>query len=55
MGSYPIPQTKWMYGVAQHYIRRLQPLRDIVWRLLRGGLMSTDLLRTFISCHIQPL
>jgi hypothetical protein len=30
MGSCPIPQPKWGYGVAQKDLRRLQPLRDIV-------------------------
>jgi hypothetical protein len=30
IGSRPIPQPKWGYGVAQRDIRRLQPLRDVV-------------------------
>jgi hypothetical protein len=34
MGSRPVPQPKWGYGVAQQYICRLQPLRDVIWRLL---------------------
>jgi hypothetical protein len=27
-GSWPVPQPKWGYGVAQEDLRRLQPLRD---------------------------
>jgi hypothetical protein len=34
MGSRPIPQLKWGYSVAQKDLRRLQPLRDVVRRLL---------------------
>jgi hypothetical protein len=30
MGGRPVPQPKWGYGVAQQYICRLQPLRNIV-------------------------
>jgi hypothetical protein len=55
MGSCPIAQPKWGYGVAQQYIRRLQPLRNIVWWLLRGGLTGVNLLWTFVSRHVQPL
>jgi hypothetical protein len=34
MGSRPIPQPKWGYSVAQQYIYRLEPLRDVVRQLL---------------------
>jgi hypothetical protein len=43
MGSCPIPQPKWGYGVAQQYIRRLQPLCDVFRRLLRGGLTGAPM------------
>jgi hypothetical protein len=33
-GSCPVPQPKWGFGVAQQYIYRLQPLRDVIQRLL---------------------
>jgi hypothetical protein len=55
MGCCLIPQPKWGYDVAQQHTRRLQPLRDILQQLLRGGLIGADLLQTFVSCHIQPL
>jgi hypothetical protein len=54
-GSRPIPQPKWGYGVAPRDLCRLQPLRDVVQRLLQGGLMGADLLQTFVSCCVQPL
>jgi hypothetical protein len=54
-GSRPVPQPKWGYSVAQQCIHKLQPLRDIVWQLLRGGLTGMDLLWTFISHRTQPL
>jgi hypothetical protein len=41
--------------VAQQYIHKLQPLRDVIRRLLRGVLMGTDLLWTFVSHRVQPL
>jgi hypothetical protein len=47
--SRPVPQPKW------GYIRRLQPLRDVVQQLLQGGLMDVNLLRTFVVRRIQPL
>jgi hypothetical protein len=53
--SHPIPQPKWGYSVAQKDLCRLQPLHDVVQRLLRGGMMGMDLLQTFVSRHIQPL
>jgi hypothetical protein len=43
MGSCPVPQPKLGYGVAQQYILRLQPLRDVFRRLLRGGLMGAPM------------
>jgi hypothetical protein len=55
MGSRPVPQHKWGYSVAQRDLRKLQPLGDVIQRLLRGGLMGMDLLRTFVSCRIQAL
>jgi hypothetical protein len=55
MGSHPIPQLKWGYGVVQKHFHMLQPLLDIVQQLLRGGLMGVDLLRAFVSHHVQPL
>jgi hypothetical protein len=55
MGSRPVPQPKWRYDVAQQYIRRLQPLCDVIGRLLRGRLMDADLLQTFVSRCVQPL
>jgi hypothetical protein len=42
-GSCPVPQPKWGYGVAQQYIRRLQLLRDVFRRLLRGGLTGAPM------------
>jgi hypothetical protein len=51
-GSCPIPQSDWGYGVAQKYIHRVQTLRDVVRRLLRGGLTGADLLCTFISRRV---
>jgi hypothetical protein len=54
-GSHPIPQPKWGYDVAERYIFRLQPLRDVVQQLLLGGLMGADLLRTFVGRRVQPL
>jgi hypothetical protein len=51
-GSCPVPQPKWGYSVAQKHIYRLQPLRDVVQQLLRGGLMGADLLQT---CDIPTL
>jgi hypothetical protein len=54
-GSRPTPQPKWGYGVAQKYLHMLQPLCEVIQRLLLGGLTSEDLLRTFVSRHVQPL
>jgi hypothetical protein len=54
-GFRPIPQPQWGYGVAQRHICRLQPLRDVVRQLLRGGLMGADLPRTFVSRHVHEL
>jgi hypothetical protein len=34
---------------------RLQPMCEVVQRLLQVGLMGVDLLRTFVSHHVQPL
>jgi hypothetical protein len=34
MGSHPIPQPKWGYGVAKKDLRRLQPLHDVIQWLL---------------------
>jgi hypothetical protein len=55
MASRLVTQRKWGYGVAQGHICRLQSLCDVVQWLLRGGLMGVDLLRTFVSCHVEPL
>jgi hypothetical protein len=54
-GCCPIPQPKWGYDVAQQYIRRIQPLHDVIWQLLQGELTGADLLWTFVSRHIQQL
>jgi hypothetical protein len=54
-GCHPIPQPKCGYSVAYQHIWKLQPLCVIVRQLLRGGMMGADLLRTFVSCRIQPL
>jgi hypothetical protein len=54
-GSHLVPQPKWGYGVAQQYIQRLQPLRNVVQWLLRGRLMGTDLMQTFVRHRVQPL
>jgi hypothetical protein len=54
-GSRLIPQPKWRYGVAQKDIRKLQPLREVIQQLLCGELTGADLLRTFVSCRVQPL
>jgi hypothetical protein len=53
--SHPVLPLKWGYGLAQGHIRRLQPLHDVIQRLLRGGLIGTNLLWTFVSRRIQPL
>jgi hypothetical protein len=34
-GSQPIPQPKWVYGVAQKELRRPQPMCEVVQRLLQ--------------------
>jgi hypothetical protein len=54
-GSRPIPQPNWGYDVAQRDLRMPQPLCEVVQQLLCGGLMGTDLLRTFFSQWVQPL
>jgi hypothetical protein len=54
-GIHPVPEPNWGYGVAQRNIRRLQPLHDVIQRLLQGGLTGMDLLQTFVSHRIQPL
>jgi hypothetical protein len=41
--------------VAQKDFHRLQPLREVVQRLIQGGLTGADLLRTFVSHRVQPL
>jgi hypothetical protein len=33
-GSRPIPQPNWGYGVAQRYLCRLQPMREVIQKLL---------------------
>jgi hypothetical protein len=55
IGSRSIPQPKWGYSVVKKDLRMLQPLCEAVQRLLHGGLMGADLLRTFFSHWIQPL
>jgi hypothetical protein len=40
-----VPQPKWWYGVDQQYVRRLQPLHDVVWQLLQCELMGAKLLQ----------
>jgi hypothetical protein len=50
-----IPHSKWGHSVARGCIHSLQPLRDVVQRQLRGGLMGADLLRTFVSPSPVPL
>jgi hypothetical protein len=54
-GSLPIPQPKWGYVVAQKDLRRLQPQRDVIQWLLRGGWTGADLMWTFVSHLVQPL
>jgi hypothetical protein len=54
-GSRPVPQPKWGYGVNQRDLSMLQPLRDVVQRLLCDGLTGVDLMRTFVSHRVQPL
>jgi hypothetical protein len=54
MGSRPIPQPNWGYGVAQTDFRRLQPLWEVVLGLLRG-LTGVEILWTFFSHGVQPL
>jgi hypothetical protein len=34
MGSHPIPQPIWGYGVAKRDLHRQQPLREVVQQLL---------------------
>jgi hypothetical protein len=55
MACHPVPQPKWGYGVAQKDIHKLQALCEVVQRLIQGGLMGTDLQRTFVSHHVKPL
>jgi hypothetical protein len=54
-GSHPVPQPNWGYGVARRYLRRLQPLCEVVQQLWREGLTGTDFLWTFFSRRVQPL
>jgi hypothetical protein len=53
-GSHPVPQPNSGYGVAKD-LHMLEPMREVVQRLLHGGLTGADLLRTFFSCRVQPL
>jgi hypothetical protein len=55
MGSRPIPQPNWGYGVAQKDLRRLQPLQEVIGKLLQGGLVGAKLLQTFFSGRVQSL
>jgi hypothetical protein len=41
--------------VAQKDLCRLQPLHEVIQRLIQGGLIGVDLLWIFVSHHIQPL
>jgi hypothetical protein len=41
--SLPISQPRWGYGVAQQYIPDCNTLNNIIRRLLRRGLMGTEL------------
>jgi hypothetical protein len=43
MGSRPIPQPNWGYGVIKKDLHRLQPLREVVQWLLYGGMTGVDL------------
>jgi hypothetical protein len=54
-GSHPIPQPNWWYGVPQRIVRRMQPLREVIQKLLQGGLMSAKLLQAFFSRRVQLL
>jgi hypothetical protein len=38
--------------MAQRYIRKLQPLRDVVRQMLRDGLTGVNLLCTFVCRRI---
>jgi hypothetical protein len=53
--SRSIPQPKWRYGVAQTNLHRLQPMSEVIQRLLREGLTGANLQRTFVSRRIQLL
>jgi hypothetical protein len=50
-----VPQPNWEYNVAQRDLRSLQPLHEVVQKLLRGGLTGAELLRTFINHRVQLL
>jgi hypothetical protein len=50
----PIPHPNWEYGLARADLHRLQPLLEIVRRLLQRGLTGPEILWTFFSCGVQP-
>jgi hypothetical protein len=54
-GSHPVPQPNWGYSVTQKDLRRLHPLREVIQKLLQGGLTGAEHLRTSFSCRVQPL
>jgi hypothetical protein len=43
-GELPHPSTQMGYSVAQKDLHRLQPLHDVIQRLLQSGMIGTDLL-----------
>jgi hypothetical protein len=56
-GGRPISHTNWEYGVAWADLQRLQPLLEIIWGLLQGGLTCQKILWIFavtgFSCFVN--
>jgi hypothetical protein len=55
MSSCHVPRPNWGYGVAQKDLRKLQPLWEVVRKLLQGRLTGVELLQTFFSNRVQLL
>jgi hypothetical protein len=54
-GNHSIPKPNWGYGVPQKDLYRLQPLREVVWKLLQRGPTGVELMQTVFSHRVQPL
>jgi hypothetical protein len=55
MGGCLIPHPSWEHGVAWTDFPQLQPLLEIIGRLLQKGLTGEEILWTFLSRGVQPL